>query len=182
MSMFENGGTPNGASASQSADLATEAKSPNLETFDWDSLINGDTQPNPLFPEGDYRFKTIDFTRGRFPGSEKLPPAPKAILTLRLMKDDGTSKDIKTDIILAKALEWKISSYFRAIGQKKKGEEFKMDWNAVIGAEGCAHIKQRTFRGNDGKDHTVNEVDYYIDPVEDSKQRTTFDPGPDRQY
>ena len=182
MSMFENGGTPNGTSASQSADLTTDVAKGIGETFDWDSTINGDTQPNTLFPEGDYRFKVIDFNRGRFPGSEKLPPAPKAILTLRLTKDDGTSKDIKTDLILAKSLEWKISSYFRSIGQKEKGKEFRMDWNAVIGAEGRAHIKQRTFMGNDKKYHTINEVDYYLDPVDDSNQGTTLDPGPDRQY
>lgn len=180
MTMFENGGTPTGTSAAQTTDLTKNVAQGIGETFNWDALINGDNQPNPLLPEGDYKFKVVDFERGRFPGSTKLPPANKAILTLRVEKD-GTTTDIKSDIILAKALEWKISSFFRSIGQKKKGEEFRMDWSKVTGAEGRAHIKQRTFRGNDGKDHSVNEVDRYLDPVEADKT-TIFDPGPDRNY
>ena len=180
MSIFYDGGAPNGTSADQSLELTKDVAKGEGETFDWDSLINGDTQAKPLLPEGDYGFKVVDFGRNRFSGSAKLPPANKATLTLRIEKD-GRTTDIKSDIILVKLLEWKIVSFFRSIGHMKKGEEFRMDWSRVIGAEGRAHIVQRTFRGNDGKDHTVNEVEKYLDPTEEEKT-PTLAPGSGRNY
>ena len=183
MNNMENGGIPYAdTSAGQSADLANEAKSPNHETLDWDAKISGDAQPNTLFPEGDYTFKVIELNRERSAGTAKIPPCNKAAMKLRLKKDDGQTKDIKADLFLVKMMEWKLTAFFRSIGLMKKGQEFRMDWSKVVGAEGRAHIKQRTFRGNDGKDHTVNEVEKYLDPVETTDKTTIFDPGPDRNY
>ena len=61
-----------------------------------------------------------------------------------------------------RTLEWKLASFFRAIGQKKSGERLVMDWTKVMGARGRAHFKPRTYTSN-GSEHTTNSVDRYYD-------------------
>ena len=39
---------------------------------------------------------------------------------------------MKFDLILSKALNWKLSALFRSIGQKKRGEKNPMDCNKVF--------------------------------------------------
>lgn len=75
---------------------------------------------------------------------------------------DGQTATCKEDLILYRTLEWKLASFFRAIGQKKSGERFVMDWTKVMGARGRAHFKPRTYVSN-GSEHTTNSVDRYYD-------------------
>lgn len=131
--------------------------------MDWDDAIENDGEEFVSLPEGDYLFEVCNFVRGRFPGSAKIPPCNKASLTLRVKPESGGVAMIYTDLILYRTLEWKISSFFRCIGQKKHGERLVMDWNNVIGAKGRAHIKPRTYTGNDGKERTVNDVEKFLD-------------------
>lgn len=133
-----------------------------VDCFDWDDTIENDGQDFVILPEGDYVFQVTNFERGRFPGSAKIPPCNKAALTLQVKTDNGLA-NIKTDLILHKSLEWKLSSFFRAIGQKKHGEKLTMNWNTVVGSYGRAHIKQREYIGNDGNKRTANDVDKYYD-------------------
>lgn len=130
--------------------------------FDWDDAIENDGQEFITLPEGDYVFEVVDFERGRYPGSAKIPPCNKASLTLQVKTDDGIAR-IRTDLILYRSLEWKISSFFRSIGQKQKGQRLVMNWNAVIGSCGRAHIKPRNYTATDGTERTTNDVDRYLD-------------------
>ena len=59
---------------------------------------------------------------------------------------------MKFDLILSKALNWKLSAFFRSIGQKKRGEKITMDWNKVLGAKGRAHIKQKVYTNQAGEE------------------------------
>ena len=59
---------------------------------------------------------------------------------------------MKFDLILSKALTWKLSAFFRSIGQKKRGEKITMDWNKVLGAKGRAHIKQKVYTNQSGEE------------------------------
>ncbi len=59
-----------------------------------------------------------------------------------LVKGRATAR---VDLLLYRTLEWKIASFFRAIGQKKLGEKVSMDWNKVLGARGRAHEKMSDF-------------------------------------
>ena len=79
--------------------------------MDWGDVIESDGQEHKVLPEGDYDFTITKFERGRFPGSPKIPPCNKAILTLSV---NGIT--IKTDLILYKTLEWKLAAFFRSIG------------------------------------------------------------------
>ena len=59
---------------------------------------------------------------------------------------------MKFDLILSKSLTWKVSAFFRSIGQKKRGEKITMDWNKVLGAKGRAHIKQKVYTNQSGEE------------------------------
>lgn len=134
----------------------------NSEGFDWDDTIEADDSEYTLLPEGDYVFEVTKMERARFPGSAKLPPCNKATLTLKVTGDSG-STSIRTDIILARSLEWKISQFFRSIGFKKHGEKLVMNWGAVTGARGRVRVKQRTYVGKDGNERTTNDIDKFLD-------------------
>ena len=129
--------------------------------LDWDSAIENDGQQFIILPEGDYVFTVTDFERGRFPGSAKIKPCNKAVLTLRVDTPDGTA-NVRTDLILFKSMEWKLSAFFRCIGMKKHGERLVMDWNKVVGSRGYAHFKPRTYM-KDGEERQANDVDKFYD-------------------
>ena len=123
----------------------------------WDDEIEKDSGDFILLPEGDYDFTVESFERGRHPGSDKLPPCNKAILKLRINTDEGAAV-ITHNLFLHTKTEGMISAFFTSIGQKKKGEKIKMNWNAVIGASGRCKVGIRTWKGNDGEDHQTNEI------------------------
>ena len=130
--------------------------------MDWDDAIENDGQEFVILPEGDYNFTVVDFERGRFPGSAKIPACNKATLTLQVNTADGTAT-IKTDLILYRSLEWRISAFFRCIGQKKHGERLVMNWNTVVGSRGRAHFKPRNYTDRDGNERQANDVDKFYD-------------------
>jgi len=131
----------------------------------WDEGIQDDSGAFLLLEDGDYNFEVTNFERGRFPGSAKLPACNKAVLTLRVDTTKG-SASVKYDLILFSTLEWKISAFFRAIGQKKHGEKIVPNWNTVVGAKGRAKFKQRTYT-KDGEEKQANDIaDFYdYDPA-----------------
>ena len=129
--------------------------------LDWDSEIEADGQFVEL--NGDYNFQITFMERGRFPGSTKLPACNKATLTLLVIESPGKSATVKTDLILHKSLEWKLSQFFRCIGQKQHGERITMNWDKVEGSCGRARFKTRKYTDKNGKERVVNDVDYFID-------------------
>lgn len=131
-------------------------------TLDWGDSIEQDGSEFVTLDEGDYTFEVTKMERGDFPGSEKMCACPKATLTLKVTSDKGTTT-IFDDLILHKRMEWKLSQFFRSIGQKKKGERVEMKWNIVEGSKGRAHIVVNTYTGKDGNEHTNNKVARYLD-------------------
>jgi len=130
--------------------------------LDWSDTIENDGQEFVLLPEGDYNFVVTGFERGRFPGGAKVPACNKASITVQVSAAEGVST-VKFDLLLYRSLEWRISAFFRSIGQKKHGEKLTMDWNKVIGSKGRAHFKQRTYVNQYGEEKTVNDLDRFID-------------------
>lgn len=128
----------------------------------WDDEISSDSGQYILLEEGDYNFTVTAFERGRFPGSAKIPACNKATLSLAVDAPEGTAS-VKYDLILWSSLEWKIAEFFRAIGQKKHGEAFRPQWNAVVGARGRAHFRPRTYIKNDGSEGKSNDVAKFYD-------------------
>ena len=130
--------------------------------LDWNDSIENDGQEFVTLKEGDYIFEVTAFERGRFPGGPKIPACNKAALTLQVKTDEGVAV-IKTDLLLYKSMEWKLSSFFRCIGQKKHGQRMQMDWSKVVHSRGRAHFKPRTYTDRDGNERQVNDVDFFYD-------------------
>ena len=130
--------------------------------MDWNDTIENDGQEFVILEEGDYNFTVTSFERGRFPGGPKVPACNKAALTLQVKTDEGIAV-IRTDLLLYRSLEWRISAFFRCIGQKKHGERLVMDWNRVVGSQGRAHFKPRTYTDRDGNERQANDVDRFYD-------------------
>jgi len=130
--------------------------------MDWNDSIETDGQDFILLPEGDYNFTVTNFERGRFPGGPKVPACNKASITVQVDTKEGLAI-VKFDLLLYRSLEWRISAFFRCIGQKKHGEKLTMDWNKVIGSNGRAHFKQRSYTNNQGDEKFTNDIDRFID-------------------
>jgi len=145
----------------------------NNAVMDWNDVIEDDGQEFVLLEEGDYNFRVTNFERGHFPGSAKLPACNKATLTLEVDTREGCAY-VKHDLLLCRNLEWRISSFFRCIGQKKHGERLVMDWNKVVGSQGRARFKPRNYTNRDGEQKQTNDLDrfYDYDPAFFSKKQT----------
>jgi len=134
----------------------------NNDCLDWDDEISNDGAEFLILQEGDYTFQVVDFERGHHEPSAKLPACNKATVTMEIRTADGIAR-AKTDLFLHRSTEWKISAFFRCIGQKQKGEQVKMNWNQVNGMWGRAHFRPSSFVGNDGQTHQRNEVVRFLD-------------------
>ena len=140
--------------------------------LDWDSAIEKDAPDFILLKEGDYDFEITNFERQRHNGSQngKLPPCPKAVVTLHI---EGVDKDgnpgvtnITHNLFLHSSCESLLSSFFAGIGRKRKGERLIMDWSNLIGVRGYAHVGVREWTGKDGEPKYSNEVKRFYTPEE----------------
>lgn len=106
----------------------------------WDDTIQKENDFVTI-PEGDYTFMVESFERGRYTQKEggRLPSCNMAILKLKIDSENGPAY-IYHQLYLHSKMESRLSEFFMAIGQKKKGEALKMNWNAVPGSAGRAHI------------------------------------------
>lgn len=104
----------------------------------WDDEISKESEFTTL-PDGDYDFKVKGFERSRSKGSEKIPPSNMAILDIEVTNGKESTM-IKEYLVLHTKLEWKLSQFFRSIGQKKPGESLKMNWSLVPGSQGRCKV------------------------------------------
>ena len=126
----------------------------------WDDEIENDGDEFITLPPGDYFFRVDGVERGRHPGSEKLPPCPKAVVSIRVFSDQGEIV-LKHNLFLHSRTESMISQFFAGIGMKKKGEKLKMDFAKAVGKEGKLKLSTRTYDGN-----TYNDIKRFYRPEE----------------
>lgn len=134
------------------------------ELLDWDSEIEDDSEGGAvvILPEGDYEFTVREFNRTRHAGSTRIPACNKAELVLEIRTDSGTALCWE-NLFMVKKLEWKVSAFFRALGQKEHGQKLKPNWNKVLGAKGRAHFKPEEYTTKDGETRKKNVLVHYID-------------------
>ena len=129
------------------------------DVFDWEDEII-DEGSYVLLPEGDYEFTVSKFERARYDGSEKIPPCNNAKVTLKIAGEEGET-EITENLFLCKKFEWKLSSFFLSIGQKKHGEPLRMNWNNVVGAKGRCHVYVDKYTKKDGSQGESNKIKKY---------------------
>lgn len=105
----------------------------------WEDSIQNDDSFITI-PEGDYDFVIDHYERSRSKGGEKIPPSNMAIVYFRIAGPDGQEVMIREQFILHQRMEWKLSQLFCSVGLKKKGERITMNWNALPGLSGRAHV------------------------------------------
>jgi hypothetical protein len=122
----------------------------------WDDTIEKDGGEFILLPEGDYNFTVAKFERTRFAGSANLPACNQAKLELTIHSSQG-DVTIFHNLFLHTKTEGLLSSFFSAIGQKKKNETLRMNWNAVIGAKGRCQLEHNKYMSK-GEERVNNQV------------------------
>jgi hypothetical protein len=140
------------------------------KALNWDDEIVKDSGEFTLLPEGDYTFKVVNFERAWYDGSDKIPPCNKAIITIKIEAPEGTA-ELKENLFLTTKTEGLLSAFFSSIGQKKKGEPLRMNWNKVIGSTGRVKVTNREYN-----DSTYNQVKRWLSP-EEPKSAGGFKPG-----
>lgn len=124
----------------------------------WDDEIEKDGGEFTLLPAGDYNFTVTKFERGRFNGSDKMPACNQAKLELTVHSPEHGDVVIFHNLFLHTKTEGLLSNFFAGIGQKRKGEKLKMNWQTVIGSKGRLKLEINKFKGRDGDDRTNNQV------------------------
>jgi hypothetical protein len=156
--------------------------------FGWDDTIEKDSN-FVLLPDGDYDFTVTKFERGRFNGSQKMPACNQAKVELTFQSDQG-EVTISHTLLLHTKTEGLLSNFFAGIGQKRKGEKLKMNWNTVVGSRGRAKLHIDKYRGNDGREYTSNKVQSFYPyeeifgqpPAPPQYQQNPYQQPPQQQY
>lgn len=125
--------------------------------FGWDDTIKNDGKEFITLPEEDYDFTIEKFERGRSKGAGKLPPCNMAIVTFTIHNPHGEDISVNENFILHTSMEWKLSELFTSVGLKKKGEEFRMNWNMLPTSTGRCELKIDKYE-KDGEQRTINRI------------------------
>lgn len=129
------------------------------EYLDWDSTISSDSEYT-LLENGDYNYTVTNLEKTY----TQKTGAPMAKVTLKVY-DEANETSIIDNLVLQQNCEWKLSQFFRSIGQKKHGEPYRMDWSKVVGSTGRCKVKNETFTNQDGKEIKTNRIERYYDPL-----------------
>lgn len=142
--------------------MNTQAMTPDRE-FGWEDTIQNDSASGVLLPEGEYSFVVTAVERARHPGSAKLPPCNKAVLTLGLADEAGNAGQVKHNLFLHSKCEGLLCAFFLAIGLRQHGEPLRMRWD-IIGRGGRCRVTQRSYTGNDGTERRTNDIAAFLEP------------------
>jgi len=139
----------------------------------WDDEITAETMDFTPLPPGEYDFEVTKFERGRYEPSPQatMPACPSANLEITVYDSVIGSRKIQHRLFLHTRTEWTISAFFLSIGQKKKDEPFKPDWQMVVGSKGRAKVGIRKYKGNNGNDREINEILSFLEPTNQAQAR-----------
>src|SRR5690606_1725469 len=129
-------------------------------------------------PEGDYDFTVEKFERARFNGSAKMPACNQAKLEITIHSQEYGDQKIFHNLFLHTKTEGLLSNFFAGIGQKKKGERLRMNWNAVIGARGRCQLEHNRYTVK-GVERVNNQIKKFypadeVQPRQAAPQQQTY--------
>lgn len=136
--------------------------------FEFDGVITEDAKEFIVLQDGDYDFEVTEIEKGRYAGSERekgLPPCNMVTVTCKIETNEGEAY-IKNRLYLHSRAEGLLSAFFASIGQKRKGEPLKMQWNLVVGSKGRCKVSSRQYNGE-----TYNDIKRFL-PAEERKSFT----------
>lgn len=165
------GGTPVNDNEIPAGASATVTTTDIGQEMAWDATLTGQDNEFILLQNSTYDFEVTNFQRARYNGSEKMSACYQAKLTLTVHTQNGDAH-ILHNLFLNTKCEGMLKSFFRAIGQRKKDEDLKMNWNAVLGAKGRAVIGTHEY--NDKK---YNEIKKFVFPDDAATPASGFGPG-----
>jgi len=139
----------------------------------WNDEIENDGPEFTVLPEGDYDFEVTEFERGRHPGSDKLPPCNKAVVSIRIEGKEGIST-VKHQLFLHTKTEGLLCNFFTAIGQRQKGQRVSMDWNKVVGSKGRAKVGIRKWTNDKGDTLEFNDIKKFYEPEKPAFEEGKF--------
>ena len=135
-----------------------------IEAYDFDAeLPENEPGGRELLPPGEYVFHVKNYERTTTTKGKMAEQAGRPVNGVKVMLDiegpDGQQGGSIENFYLVSNMVWKIKAFFRSIGfDAQDGASFRPEWNKIIGCDGRAKFKQRTYQ-----DKTYNEVDRYID-------------------
>ena len=138
----------------------------------WDDPIENDGPKYIVLPPGDYDFTVTKFERGRFAGSEKLPPCSKATVTIHIDTPEG-EVNIDHQLFLHTKTQGFLSAFFISIGQMKKNEKANMNWPQVPGSKGRCTVYINNWTDDEGKPRQNNKISKFLEPA----SQPMFKPG-----
>lgn len=103
-----------------------------------------------LLPAGDYDFTVESFERGRYEGSNKVPPCNRALIKIRVEASEGTAI-MNESLLLYDKMQWKLAEFFLSIGAEETDGRVKMNWGIVPQATGRATIDIQPDRNDPSK-------------------------------
>jgi hypothetical protein len=141
--------------------------------LEWDDYIEHDGLEFILLPAGDYDFEVTGIERSRHNGTEKIPPCNKVVASLQIVTPNGQTT-IKHNLFLHTNVEGLLCAFFNSIGQRQKGDKFKMNWNKVVGSKGRAKITIRKFMNNNNEETERNQVSQFYEAPEKNFKAGVF--------
>ena len=81
---------------------------------------------------------------------------------------DGNERKVFDSLYLNTKAEWRLSQFFLSIGQKKKGEPLRPNWNEVPGSAGKVELIVNSYTDKNGNPKRNNKVSKYL-PYEPKK-------------
>lgn len=149
--------------------------------FGWTDEVDpaSATDKYTILPDGEALFTILKFERERKDWG-KFGTINVAILTLlvKSLVAEATS-EIKEQIGLHHDLDWKITQFFTALGQRKTGDtgKFTPDWSRIVGGAGRCMVKARKYAKRDDALGTMtgiaNDVDKFLPPIDSEDQQET---------
>ena len=145
-----------------------------MAAFGWDDEIEYSEGGNyTLLPEGEYPFIVTNFERSSYtpkPDS-KAPACNMAIISVKVTAPNGDETTLKEQFLMYGKMKWKLSQFFVSIGQQKKGETLRPNWQALLGARGKLKLIVNPYKDKKtGEDKQNNRVDRYLEPEEANYQ------------
>lgn len=132
--------------------------------LDWDDVIENDSTFT-LLPDGVYPFTVTGFERARHPGSAKLPPCNKAIVSIEVDGGQLGKTTIKHNLFLHSKCEGLLCSFFTALGFRQHGQQLSMPWNKITGARGWCKVGVHKWTSDRTKEEMEsNEIKQFLPP------------------